>query len=273
MGKRNTKQDQSLTNKNLEIIQKLNIIDDFLFAKMCEDKAVCEEIFSTILERPIHVLKNDIQYELRNAGARSVRLDCLCVDQHGTYMNIEVQNSNNDDHLKRMRYNAANIDTSFTEKGIRFEKLADIYVIYIAQFDIFGFGDIINHIDEVVREHPEAQANSGIHKIVVNAAAESKTKLGQLMKMFLNKHADQGDFPAITARLNYLTKTEKGVNYMCKELNDYLEQRTNESHKQIALIQLKKGWLKDADAVMESFGVSRTVAEQWIAESKQPEHS
>ena len=48
MGKRNTKQDQSLTNKNLEIIQKLNIIDDFLFAKMCEDKAVCEEILSTI---------------------------------------------------------------------------------------------------------------------------------------------------------------------------------------------------------------------------------
>ncbi len=65
----------------------------------------------------------------------------------------------------------------------------------------------------------------------------------------------------------------KSDSKMCKELNDYLEQRTNESHKQIALIQLKKGWLKDADAVMESFGVSRTVAEQWIAESKQPEHS
>ena len=102
MGKRNTKQDQSLTNKNLEIIQKLNIIDDFLFAKMCEDKAVCEEILSTILERPIHVLKNDIQYELRNAGARSVRLDCLCVDQQRILIH----------HLRKKEYGSKNLQTS-----------------------------------------------------------------------------------------------------------------------------------------------------------------
>lgn len=64
----------------------------------------------------------------------------------------------------------------------------------------------------------------------------------------------------------FVTNEEAG--YMSKKFNDYFKQYLNESYKKIALFQLRKGWLKDTDAVMKSFDVTRDVAEQWIAESR-----
>lgn len=57
-----------IVNRNLEILQKLNIIDDFMFFKMCEDKEVCEEIISTILGRKIQVAETMYSMPSETAG-------------------------------------------------------------------------------------------------------------------------------------------------------------------------------------------------------------
>ena len=44
----------------------------------------------------------------------------------GAKANIEVQRSDNDDHQRRVRYNASAITMNFTPPGARFEDIPDV---------------------------------------------------------------------------------------------------------------------------------------------------
>ena len=64
----------------------------------------------TILEDDSLVVTSVItQSDERNLYGRSVRLDALCTLGNGTKVNVEVQRSDNDNHLKRARFNASSI--------------------------------------------------------------------------------------------------------------------------------------------------------------------
>ncbi|MBR6600083.1 MAG: PD-(D/E)XK nuclease family transposase, partial [Oscillospiraceae bacterium] len=81
------------------------------------------------------------QYSIRNLNTHSVTLDVLAEDSKSKIYNIEVQKPNNDYHPKRIRYYQSNIDISYLEKGVKYENLPDIYLIYITAFDIFKLND------------------------------------------------------------------------------------------------------------------------------------
>lgn len=99
---------------------------------------------------------------------------------------VEIQKRNDDDHQKRVRYNMANIDTSESEKGIKFDGLKDIYMIYISRFDMFKSKKTIYHIDRVVRETQEI-ADNGTHEIYVNTKINDGTEIAEYMQMLKQK--------------------------------------------------------------------------------------
>jgi hypothetical protein len=89
---------------------------------MVEDIEVAEEVLRIILQKPgLKVIKCEVQRFLRNTGAHSVVLDLLCEDENHSMIHVEVQKRDDDDHQKRVRFNISNIDTVFTEKGIKYE--------------------------------------------------------------------------------------------------------------------------------------------------------
>ena len=77
--------------KVLEIVQKLNIMDDTFFQKMAEDIGFCEEMISTILGQKVIVKRVVPQNSIKNLQGRSVVLDALCILENGAYCNVEVQ--------------------------------------------------------------------------------------------------------------------------------------------------------------------------------------
>lgn len=110
------------STEQLALIKQLNVIDDVFFHKIAEDKAVCEEILRIILQKPkLKVLDAQAQRFLRNISAHSVILDLLCEDEDGSRINVEMQKADDDDHVKRVRFNSSNIDTTFTEKGLDYK--------------------------------------------------------------------------------------------------------------------------------------------------------
>ena len=125
---------QKFSNKEkLKIIQRLRPIDDIFFEAIAEDPEVCEEILRVILEDPkLTVLEVITQSSEKNIYGRSVRLDALCTLGDGTKCNIEVQKSDNDDHLKRARFNASSITIKESNTGEKFSDVIDLYSLYIA---------------------------------------------------------------------------------------------------------------------------------------------
>ena len=125
-----------MTSKYIEYydeIQKYNIIDDLFFHKVMEDIGAAEELLQVVLgDKNIKVISCRPQFSLRNIGNRSVILDLLCEDADGKLFNVEIQQADNTDHQKRMRYHISNLDTRITEKGVDFANLPEVISISTA---------------------------------------------------------------------------------------------------------------------------------------------
>ena len=205
-------------------VSKLNVIDDVFFQKMAEDREVAEEMLRIILEKPkLKVIENQVQRFLRNTGAHSVILDLLCEDEDHSFINCKVQKEEDDDYQKRVRFNRSNIDTIFTEKGIDYKELPDVYIILISKFDTFREGKTIYHINRVIEETGTIVEN-GTHEIYVNAAIDDKSDIAELMQYFKKSVGEHQNFQKLCNRVKYFKETQKGVSNMCKLVEDYAKE-------------------------------------------------
>lgn len=77
------------------------------------------------------------QYSIRNIENHSVVLDILAEDTRGKLINIEMLIQDDGNHQRRVRYYHSSIDMSYHEKGVPYEALPDIYLIFITKRDFF----------------------------------------------------------------------------------------------------------------------------------------
>ena len=202
-------------------VQDFRPIDDVFFEVLANDVPFCEELLRTILE-DTKLVVNDVivQSSERNVYGRSVRLDALCTLGNGEKCNIEVQRSDNDDHLKRVRFNASSITVKESQVGDRFEDVAEVYVVYISEFDIFDRERTIYHVENVIRETGE-QVDDGLHRIFVNTIYNDGSDIADLMSCFTQKQVNNPKFPVLTRRMNELKNEEGGLNIVCEVMQKY----------------------------------------------------
>lgn len=213
----------------LEIVRQLNIIDDTLFEKMAENIDFCEEVISTVMEQAVKVKKVIPQNSIRNLQGRSVVLDALCETEDGKEFNVEVQKADDDNHVKRVRYNTSCITANITEPGTKFENVPDVTGIYISKFDMFKSGKTVYHIDRVIRETGEVQEN-GLHEIYVNAKIDDGSDVAELMRIF--KEPDTYDFkkfPKVSGRKKQFKEGEGGNETMCDLVENYAKKKAAEA--------------------------------------------
>ena len=202
-------------------VQDFRPIDDVFFEVLANDVPFCEELLRTILEDPKLVVNDVIvQSSERNMYGRSVRLDALCTLGNGEKCNIEVQRSDNDDHLKRVRFNASSITVKESQVGDRFEDVAEVYVVYISEFDIFDRERTIYHVENVIRETGE-QVDDGLHRIFVNTIYNDGSDIADLMSCFTQKQVNNPKFPVLTRRMNELKNEDGGLNIVCEVMPTY----------------------------------------------------
>ena len=95
---------QKTLEEKIEQVKNFRPIDDTFFEVLADDIGVCQEMLRIILEDEKLIVKDVIvQSSERNLYGRSVRLDALCILGNGKKCNVEVQRSNKDHHLKRVR--------------------------------------------------------------------------------------------------------------------------------------------------------------------------
>jgi len=213
-------------------VSELNVMDDIFFQKMAEDNEVAEEILRIILEKPaLRVINSQVQRFLRNTGAHSVILDLLCEDENHSLINCEVQKEDDDDHQKRVRFNRSSIDTVFTEKGINYKELPDVYIVFISKFDIFHENRTIYHINRVIEETGTVVEN-GTHEIYVNTYVDDKSDIAELMQYFKKSTGEHQNFLKLCNRVKYFKETQKGVSTMCELVENYAAEKVKQAVEQ-----------------------------------------
>ena len=140
---------ENITEKHIqdmERIKEMRLIDDIFMSKVFEDRACAEVLLRAILKKNDLKVKNvNVQYDIKNLQGRSVRLDILAEDEIGKIYDIEVQRSNTGADAKRARYNSSLLDANITEPGDTYKKLAETYVIFITESDVFKAGKAVYH--------------------------------------------------------------------------------------------------------------------------------
>ena len=217
----------------IEQAKQLNPIDDIFFNKMGESTEVCEEIISTILQYPVKVLRVIPQNTIASLQGRSVRLDALAdaipvfevkaelledchLGERGAKVNIEVQKNNDDDHQKRVLFNAAAVMLNETPKGTKkFRDVPDVIEIFISAFDVFGKEKMWYKIDRVISGTNDVVYN-GMREYYVNAKVKDRSTkeladIADLMEIFVESDRyDYEKFPKTSERKHQFKNTEEG---------------------------------------------------------------
>ena len=229
-------------------IKDLRPIDDVFFEVLASDIYVCQEILQTILEdKKLTVADVIVQSSERNLYGRSVRLDALCTLGNGTKCNIEVQRSDNDDHLKRARFNASSITVKESNVGEKFDDILDLYIVYISEFDFLKSNLTIYHLDKVIREN-KVVVNDGLHEIFVNTTIDDGSDIAELMSCFTKKEVNDSKFPNLTRKVTELKSTEGGASAVCKVMEQYIAESKLEQ-----LVELvKENLLSIANAALKA---------------------
>ncbi len=249
-----------------EQAKKLNPIDDLMFRKMAEDINFCEEILRVIMQDPeLTVLESTPQFSGTNLQGRSVIMDAKCRTGSGKEVNIEVQQANDDNHQKRVRYHAAILTTNITDPGLKFEHIPDVCIVFISRFDIFKGKKALYHVDRIVRETGEI-VNNGFEEIYVNAKARDGSDVSELMKIFVEDEAYNNKFPHTSENKHRYKMTEGGQQIMCEIMESIVLAEREESKKEMALRMHSKGI--DDNLIAEIADVSVEQVRIWFSENQ-----
>lgn len=242
-------------NELKALVKELRLIDDTFFEKVMEDRETCEEVLRIIMGDPeLVVTEVNPQEPVHNLQGRSVRLDALCRKPDGSYINVEVQRADDDNHFKRVRYNASCITANITEPGEKFRNVKDVCVIYISEFDIFKKGKTIYHTRQVVLETENDKTpvyvDDGFSSIYVNTAVNDHTAVAELMQCFLQTEIDNKKFPKLSSRVAQFKKDEEGVVRMCAAVERYVEKRCEAVEKRCAEAERREAERREAERIV-----------------------
>ena len=204
-------------------IQALRPMDDVFFEVLIQQPGVCEEMLRILLDCPnLIVLDIHAQHSIRNLLKRSVRLDALCHLPDNKLVNIEIQNENNTNHFKRVRYNEACVTTQATDPGTDFENIPTVYSLYVSNFDMFKKGQTIYHIRKSVIETDQT-IDDGTLEIYANTVINDGSTIAEYLQLLKETSIDNPNFPHLTGGVKYLKNEERGVEKMSGFLAELLE--------------------------------------------------
>lgn len=264
--------------KYKDILKKLTLMSDIFMRNVFKKRECTEYVLQVIMEkRDLRVIDQVLQKDYKNLQGRSAVLDCVARDSEGNQMNIEIQQENEGASPKRARYHSGLMDMNTLNPGQDFDELPESYVIFITRDDILGSNLAIYHVDRKIKETGENFRDEA-HIIYVNSKKQDDTELGQLMHDLHCKKAGDMHSKILAERVYELKETQKGVEYMCREMDRIysegiesgIEAGKLEKARETALSMAADGM--KVDKIAHYLDVSVNAVQSWIDESMSVVH-
>ena len=220
--------DSGLNPKYLEAIKKFRLIDDTFF-NVCFDGSIeCMQLLLCILFDRTDIIVQEVvtQRSAHNLYGRGVRFDVLAVDGDGKIYNVEIQRADEGASPKRARFNTCIIDSREVAKGTEFKEFPEVWVIFITENDIFRAELPIYHVERVITELDQPFEDAA-HIMYVNGEYRAEDAVGMLMHDFFCDDPDQMHYKELAKRADFFKHETKGVNAMCKIMQDLQDESHN----------------------------------------------
>ena len=200
------------------VLQELTLMSDAFMRNVLNVRECAEYVLQVILgKKDLRVTDVVVQQDNKNLHGRSAVLDCVARDGDGRRFDVEVQQENEGASPERARFHSSLLDANTLDPGKDFSQLPETYVIFITRNDVLRAGLPIYHIERKIEETGRAFGDRS-HIIYVTSSIQEDTELGRLMHDFHCKRADDMYSEVLAERVRTLKETPKGVDNMCREL-------------------------------------------------------
>lgn len=135
-------------------------------------------------------------------------------------------------------------------------------MIFVTLKDALGYRLPIAHIDRIIHENGKKFGDEE-HFIYVDSGKNDGGELGRLMHDFRTKEAKDMQAGALADRMHELKETEKGVEHMCKEMEQLCEERELETKKNVAYSLAEKKM--SVEDIAEVIKVNIETVKGWLA--------
>lgn len=204
-------------------VQRFNLTSDLFFGKVMEDGLACQELIRILTgERGLIVRKSKSQYSLRNLETHSIVLDVLAEAENQKLIGIEIHLEEDEDHLRRSRFNLGCIDVNFLEKGSPYKEIPDVYMIYITEKDFLEGNRGIYRVEKTACEVRKI-VEDGVCEFYVNLSVEPDDADQASLLHFIRQsdsHYQTSVFPHLAAKVTQMKEEKENVEIMCKIMEE-----------------------------------------------------
>ena len=236
------KEEQSMNEKYLKVLNKLRPIDDTFMRMIFRDHQCVELLMKIIFGEQFSLKRFETQEDHKQVVSRSVELDIVVYTHEGAVIGIEVEKSKDNASPIRARYHASILDCDLSYPKEKWSHFPEMYVIFICEEDVLKTNELINHIQRYMINGVVFQDK--LHIIYLNASMQDETALGKLMHDMLCNDPDDMYYEVLRKRVSYFKKQEGGKRTMCEALEELITEAKNEGRKEGEDIGEKRGEIK-----------------------------
>ena len=148
----------------------LTLMDDYMFAQVMREKKHLKPLLEHILGIKIVDIEFVEPQKVEKTGyeAKGVRFDLYVKDKAGVVYNVEIQNNNEYNLPRRMRYYQSVIDSNILQPGKEYIEMKPSYVIFICNYDEFKRRRYLYTFENICNEEPNLKLGDQSFKVVIN---------------------------------------------------------------------------------------------------------
>ena len=250
------KEEQSMNEKYLEVLNKLRPIDDTFMRMIFRDYQCVELLMKIIFGDQFSLKRFETQEDHKQVGYRSVALDIVLYTHEGVIIGIEVEKSKENASPLRARYHASVLDCDQSYPGEKWSHFPEMYVVFICEEDVLKTNQLVSRIERYIDKHE--QFKDKLHIIYLNASMQDDTPLGKRMHDMLCNDPDDMYYEVLRKRVCYFKKHEGGKKTMCEALEELVNEAKKEGEdigeERGKLIGEKQGRISSLiDILMDKF--------------------
>lgn len=226
--------------EDLRRLQEFRLMDDDFMVKCFEEDIDCIQM---LLDNLLDLYDLKIKkVAVQKLQCRSIILDIHAMDYVGKRYNVKVQTADHDSWEKRQEYYLSLMAANETDLEENPENLIETYLLLITEHDVFGLGEPIYHVDEIIREG-DGNIGDNIHILYANGDYRAESPKGLLLHDFSCTDAKDMRYKVLADRVKYFKEDERGVAVMCKAMEDMRNEAAIEEGRKIAFNMLSLGKL------------------------------
>ena len=210
--------------ERLNFARSMNLFSTPFMREVFKDDKATQYVLRILTgKKKLKVQQNLTEYRISKLDTRDAVLDVIAVDEDGVFYHIEIQLANSDDHIRRVRFYSAMVDSELLEKGTKYKDLPDTYIFYISMNDFMELGEPIAKIESTIGTKKK-KYDDGKHIFYVNAGVDDDSEVAKLMNYF--KLADPNDASQgeLSDRVHVLKCEKEGEDSMCAITQSFVDE-------------------------------------------------